>query len=56
MTLRRIADGFAVDYDELWELVAGPRPVDERFTDAELDRLAARLAPMIARHLRHQLD
>ena len=56
MTLRRIADGFGVDYNELWEMVAGPQPVDERFTDAELERLAARLAPMIARHLKRQLD
>ena len=56
LTLKRIADGFAVEYDELWSYVVENKPVDERFTDAELGRLAVRLAPMIARHLRHQLD
>lgn len=56
LTLKRIANGFAVDYDELWSYVVENKPVDERFTDAELERLAARLAPMIARHLRRQID
>jgi len=54
--LRRISKGFAVSFDELWELAGTTQPVDERFTDAELERLAARLAPMIARHLKRQLD
>lgn len=55
--LRRISKGFGVSFDELWELATtSPQPVDERFTDAELERLAARLAPMIARHLKRQLD
>jgi len=55
--LRRISKEFAVSFDELWELAtSAPQPVDERFTDAELERLAARLAPMIARHLKRQLD
>ena len=56
LTLMRIAEGFAVEYDELWSYVVENKPVDERFTDAELERLAARLAPMIARHLKRQLD
>ena len=54
--LRRISKGFAVSFEDLWDLAAAPQPVDERFTDAELERLAARLAPMIARHLKRQLD
>jgi transcriptional regulator with XRE-family HTH domain len=49
-TLRRIAEGFDVDQRELYDLVSDT-PVDERFTDAELDRLAERLAPLIARRL-----
>jgi len=54
--VQRIARGFAVDFDELWDLVEEQRPLNERFTDQELERLAVRLAPMIAAHLRRQLD
>jgi transcriptional regulator with XRE-family HTH domain len=54
-TLRRIAEGFDVDQRELYDLVSDT-PVDERFTDEELDRLAARLAPMISRRLAKLID
>lgn len=50
-TLRKIADAFGVDADELWAL-QDARPLVERFSDEELDRLAARLAPLLALHLR----
>ena len=49
-TLRRIAEGFDIDARELYDLISDT-PVDERFTDKELDRLAERLAPLIARRL-----
>jgi transcriptional regulator with XRE-family HTH domain len=49
-TLRRIAEGFDVEPRELYDLVSDT-PIDERFTDEELDRLAERLAPLIARRL-----
>jgi hypothetical protein len=39
-----------VEQRELYDLISDT-PVDERFTDAELDRLAERLAPLIARRL-----
>ena len=51
MTLQRIAQGFAVSFDDLWDLVVDQRPLEERFTDEELNRLAVRLAPLIAEHL-----
>ena len=47
VTLQRIAEGFGIDFDELWGYV-DDRPLDERFTDDEIERLAARLAPLIA--------
>lgn len=50
-TLRRIADGFNVSYEDLWSYFED-RPLAERFTDAELDRLARRLAPMLAEYLK----
>jgi len=56
VTVQRIAKGFAVDFDDLWGLVVDQRPLEERFTDEELNRLAARLAPMIAAHLDHRRD
>jgi len=52
-TIQRIARGFEVDYDELWSYVVDT-PLHERFSDEELDRLAARLAPLIADRLRQQ--
>jgi transcriptional regulator with XRE-family HTH domain len=56
VTVQRIAKGFAVSFDDLWALVVDQRPLEERFTDEELNRLAARLAPMIAAHLDRQRD
>jgi transcriptional regulator with XRE-family HTH domain len=56
VTVQRIAKGFAVSFDDLWALVVDQRPLEERFTDEELNRLAARLAPMIAQHLDRQRD
>lgn len=53
MTLRRIADGFAISYDELWSYVEDT-PLSERFSDAELDALARRLAPLIAQYLQQR--
>ena len=50
-TLRKIADAFGADPDELWSY-ADPRPLVERFSDEEIDRLAARLAPLLALHLK----
>lgn len=52
-TVQRIAAGFEIDYEELWGYVVD-LPLHERFTDEELDRLAARLAPLIADRLRQQ--
>mgnify|MGYP000750583080 CR=1 FL=1 len=52
-TVQRIAQGFDLDYDELWSYVVDT-PLHERFTDEELDRLAARLAPLLAARLRQQ--
>ena len=46
-TLRRIADGFGMTFEELWSYVEN-RPLAERFTPEELDKLAKRLAPLIA--------
>jgi len=54
-TLRRIAEGFSVDLRDLYDLVSDT-PVDERFTDEELDRLAERLAPLIARRVARLLE
>ncbi|MEI6446490.1 MAG: helix-turn-helix transcriptional regulator [Actinomycetes bacterium] len=48
--IRAIATGFGVDYDELWSYV-DRLPAPERFTDEELDRLAIRLAPLLADRL-----
>jgi transcriptional regulator with XRE-family HTH domain len=53
ITLQRIANGFGVEYAELWSYV-DDQPLVERFSDEELDRLAMRLAPLIAQHLRLQ--
>jgi len=53
ITLQRIANGFGIEYAELWSYV-DDQPLVERFTDEELDRLAMRLAPLIAQHLRSQ--
>jgi transcriptional regulator with XRE-family HTH domain len=53
ITLQRIANGFGVEYAELWSYV-DDQPLVERFSDEELDRLAMRLAPLIAQHLRSQ--
>lgn len=50
-TLRKIAEAFGLDADELWSY-SDPRPLVERFSDEELDRLAARLAPLLALHLK----
>ena len=47
---RRIAQGFSEPFDALWAYVEDT-PLEERFTDEELDRLARRLAPMIAQYL-----
>jgi transcriptional regulator with XRE-family HTH domain len=49
-TVRRIAQGFSEPFDALWAYVEDT-PLEERFTDEELDRLARRLAPMIAQYL-----
>jgi transcriptional regulator with XRE-family HTH domain len=56
VTVQRIAEGFAVSFDDLWNLVVDQRPLEERFTDEELNRLASRLAPMIAIHLNLRRD
>jgi len=53
ITLQRIATGFGIDYIELWSYV-DDRTLSERFSDEELDRLALRLAPLIAQHLKSQ--
>jgi transcriptional regulator with XRE-family HTH domain len=53
ITLQRIANGFGVEYAELWSYV-DDQPLVERFSDEEIDRLAMRLAPLIAQHLRSQ--
>jgi transcriptional regulator with XRE-family HTH domain len=45
-TIRKIAEAFNVDFDELWSYV-DVLPTIERFTDEELDRLARRLAPFL---------
>ena len=50
-TLRRIADGFGMTFEELWSYVED-RPLAERFTAAELDELAKRLAPLLAVEIR----
>lgn len=50
-TLRKIASAFDTDPDELWAL-QDARPLVERFSDEELDRLASRLAPLLAHHLK----
>ena len=53
ITVQRIADGFSMSFDDLWSYV-DDTPPSERFTDAELDRLAARIAPLIAAELRRR--
>lgn len=53
ITLQRIATGFGIEYSELWSYV-DDQPLVERFSDEELDRLALRLAPLIAQHLKSQ--
>ena len=50
-TVRRIAEGFGETFDELWSYVEDT-PLVERFSDEELDRLARRLAPLLAQYLR----
>lgn len=50
-TVRRVAEGFGEPFDDLWSYVEDT-PLQERFTDEELDRLARRLAPMLAQYLR----
>lgn len=50
-TLRKIAEAFEIDLNDLWNLL-DTTPLAERFSDEELDRLAARLAPLLALHLR----
>jgi transcriptional regulator with XRE-family HTH domain len=47
ITLKRISDGFGVPIEELRDLTDDSEIV-QRFTDEELQRLAERLAPMIA--------
>lgn len=50
-TVRKIALGFGESFDSLWSYVEDT-PLVERFTDEELDRLARRLAPLLAQYLR----
>lgn len=45
--LKKIADAFDVDYQQLLDYVQSPVDLN-RITDEEIDRLAARLAPVIA--------
>lgn len=54
-TLQGIAAAFSVDLDELHAFV-DPLPTVDRFTDAELDRLAVRLAPFVADRIIEHID
>ena len=54
-TLKAIAKAFEMPYEELWSYVDDTELVD-RFTDEEIQRLAAALAPLIARQLRRLPD
>lgn len=55
--IRAVADAFGGGdadalYDELWMLGHGPGvEIGDRFTDAELDRLAVRLAPFLSEQM-----
>ena len=54
-TLRKIEQAFGLKERELASY-RDDRPLVDRYTDAELLRLAKRLAPLIAQELRHQKD
>ena len=54
-TLKAIANAFEMPYEELWSYVDDTELVD-RFTDEEIQRLAAALAPLVARQLRRLPD
>lgn len=53
-TLVKIAREFDVDVEDLWQLT-DDTPLVERFSDEELDRLAMRLAPLVADEVARRL-